>query len=219
MFVFQKEAKDFRLAIAVVHPEEHFYLKNMKLSALEKKELFSIKFLPRRMEWLSVRYLLHQITGAKTRIFLEKDEFGKPHLVDNQEGLLRYISISHSKHFVAALISSKPCGCDVQVLSPKIERIAPKFLAQAEKQMLVDKNPAERLHVLNVIWSAKESLYKAYGRKALEFREHLGVHIQHDALALGTVQKGAFHQKYDVHIHDFKDENEDVYVFTWCIEL
>ncbi|HRF40821.1 MAG TPA: 4'-phosphopantetheinyl transferase superfamily protein, partial [Saprospiraceae bacterium] len=54
----------------------------------------------------------------------------------------------------------------------KIERLAPRFLNETEMACITTDHKLLHLHLF---WGAKESLYKAYGRKELDFREHIPI--------------------------------------------
>jgi len=93
-------------------------------------------------------------------------------------------------------------GCDIQVLTEKMSRIAHKFLNDAEKDFVKTRPFDEELELLHLFWTAKESLYKAYGLKELDFRKNLFVtKIQWDGLqgeGLGRVEKGDFRQEFQL---------------------
>ena len=85
-------------------------------------------------------------------------------------------------------------GCDIQVLTEKMPRIAHKFLNEPEKSYVESRPKSEHLDLLHLFWTAKESLYKAYGLKELDFRKNIFVeNIQWDRLngeGSGWVVKG-----------------------------
>ena len=139
----------------------------MRLLPKEKERLQTIKG-HRKTEWLAARWLIHYMSGRKERGALLKDKFGKPFLADSPF----QISISHSRAFAAAIAGPESVGIDIQLLVPKIERIAHKFMREAELNSLV---PETRLEHLHVYWGAKESLYKAFGRRALDFKKHIHI--------------------------------------------
>ena len=160
--LFQKQiAAETKLGIWEITETEDFFLSSLNLIASETEQLAILKG-RRRLEWLAARYLTHQLMGTANRIPFLKDEFGKPHL----SGTNLHISISHSHDLASAIISSKLVGIDIQKIVPKIERIAHKFLTAEEIQNLhVDK----RIIHLHIYWCAKEAIYKAYGRKKVDF--------------------------------------------------
>jgi 4'-phosphopantetheinyl transferase len=150
----------------VEEPEEWFAGK-LELSLAEGAQLAGIKG-RRRVEWLAARHLVHLMSGRQKRGAFLKDEYGKPRLED----AAWHISISHSHELVAAIAAPAPVGVDIQYIVPKIERLAHKYLREEELRSL---RPGARLEQLHVYWGAKESLFKAYGRREMNFREDLRV--------------------------------------------
>ncbi len=151
--------------------EERFFRRQLALTPAEEAELARYKDL-RRLEWLAVRYLLHLLTGNGERWPLVKDAFAKPFFLANN-GL--HCSLSHSKGLVGALLADVPGGCDLQVLTEKMPQLAPRFLHEEEIAFVKTFAADVQLDVQHVFWTAKESLYKAYGLKALDFRQHLRI--------------------------------------------
>ncbi len=151
--------------------EEDFFRQSLRLTAAEEADLARYKGL-RRMEWLAVRYLLHLLTGNGERWALDKDAFAKPFFLNNN-GL--HCSLSHSKGLVGALLADVPAGCDLQVLTDKMPQLAPRFLHEDEAAFMRTFAADIQYDLQHVFWTAKESLYKAYGLKALDFRQHLRI--------------------------------------------
>ena len=106
------------------------------------------------------------MSGRKKRGACIKDEHGKPYL----ENSLFEISISHSRDLAAVIAAPQAVGIDIQKIVSKIERIAHKFMREEEMASLQEETRLEHLHVY---WGAKEALYKAYGRRQLDFKEHI----------------------------------------------
>ena len=78
-----------------------------------------------------------------------------------------YISISHSKEFVAVIISDEKVGLDIESNSDKCFRIMQKFLGtENEFPMKIDWKTAQ------VIWNMKESLFKMMDFKEIDFKEN-----------------------------------------------
>ena len=75
---------------------------------------------------------------------------------------------------VAVLVSGETeVGVDIQRQTSKLERIAHKFMSNQEKNEY-DKVPeADQLYYLSILWGAKESMFKLYGKGGLDFRENL----------------------------------------------
>jgi phosphopantetheinyl transferase len=164
-----------------IEESEEVLRKSLHLHTEEIKQLDGIKGEGRRREFLAARNLLHQMSGRKDRGALIKDEFGKPHL----ENSPLHISISHTEDLSAAVAHPFNCGIDVQVFVNKIARLAPRFMNEAELNHLTDAN---RLIFQHLIWGAKEAMYKAYGRREIDFREHLFVELTGIPLESGTTK-------------------------------
>ena len=174
---------------------EDWFRSKLELYQEELEQLEQIKG-RRRTDWLAVRYLVHQMSGRQNRGAFLKDEFGKPHLEDS-----RYqISISHSGEMAAAIAAPASVGIDIQGMVAKIERIAHKYMRAEEMASL---QPSTRLPHLHVYWGAKEALYKAYGRRQLDFCQHILIEPfafdENGGNFRGTVQKESYLAEFDIH--------------------
>jgi 4'-phosphopantetheinyl transferase len=117
--------------------------------------------------FLSIRHLLKEV--GLTDADLDYDAYGKPHLDAG-----RYISISHSFTFTAIIFSDNlPVGIDVEKQREKILKIAHKFTQFEEYKTIA--NVDALISKLTIVWGAKESLYKIYGKKKLLFLHHIFV--------------------------------------------
>ena len=113
------------------------------------------------------------------------DEAGKPFLTDG-----RYISISHSGERVALVVSNRPVGVDIQLFSPKILQVQAKFINK-EDFFHPEMDMQEQLHFL---WTAKEALYKALGKKGISLKQDIIIkHISSDLkTAKGQIKNRTF---------------------------
>lgn len=149
----------------------------------------------RLLEWLSSRYLLHLMSGRNLRGKFTKDIFGKPHLKDSDH----HVSISHSKDLVAVIASKLLVGIDIQYFVEKIYRIRHKFVSENEINLIQEDKMMEALHV---IWGAKESLYKAYGKKRLDFKKHIlieGLDLSKNTGTFrGTISKDNYQKSFTI---------------------
>lgn len=190
----------------ISEPEEWF-LDKISLEESEFSQLASIKG-RRRIEWLAVRKLVHQMSGRNLRGSFIKDEFGKPRL-DNSP---YHISISHSWNLAAAIAAPSAVGIDIQRLVGKIGRLAHKFMRPEEMEAL---QTATRLEHLHVFWGAKEALYKAYGKRELDFCKNILVEPFDFNLKTGKckgiVRKGDFEGHYAVF---YRQVDEYILVYT-----
>lgn len=152
--------------VAVGHHTGQYEIQESVLHKDEHELLMGLS--PRkRTEWLASRDLLYQIAGLPERVQCLYDDFGKPYLKDVD----KFISVSHSALWCAAMISELPCGVDIQVYTDTVTRISDRFLTP-DDMVKADKhtNPIAFMHVL---WGAKECLYKAYGKRKIGFKEHI----------------------------------------------
>ena len=108
------------------------------------------------------------------------------------------ISISHS-HEIAALVLSNNLkfGMDVQFKESKILNIKNKFLNEFEKLNIVG-DPS--IDILTMIWTSKESIYKAIGLKGVSFSENIKIDkvTEKDKIGKGYYINGAEKVKFDL---------------------
>ena len=135
------------------------------LSENSATRLHSMKSELHQKGFLSIRHLLKEV--GYTDADLIYDAFGKPHLKDG-----RFISITHSFIFTAIIISKNaPVGIDIEKQRDKILKIAHKFTPIQEYNTIA--NADALISKLTIVWGAKESLYKIYGKKKLLFLHHI----------------------------------------------
>ncbi|MBK9336891.1 MAG: 4'-phosphopantetheinyl transferase superfamily protein [Lewinellaceae bacterium] len=199
--------------------QEFYFREDMPLISEEEADLARYKGI-RRLEWLAGRWLLHKLTGADARLPLGKNAFAKPFFLHRPE---LHCSLSHSHGIVGAVLADGICGCDLQVLVEKMPRLAGKFLHEEEDRFLRVFQQSAQFDLMHVFWTAKESLYKAYGLKELDFREHLRIEPfawpGTSAETTGWVRKAGFQQAYHLHFEkaDLPDES-GAFVWTVCLE-
>jgi 4'-phosphopantetheinyl transferase len=161
----------------------------------------------RNRHYLSSRLLFESLLGH-SKFSIVKDEHGKPHLQDGDYD----ISISHSGDYAVGMLSEKgSCGVDIERFRDKILAIAPRFCNEKELESI---EPGNEIMSMYLIWSIKESLYKLYGRKSVNFKEHLHVGSYDINLQEGMVEcwikKNGTSSRYSVQFQFFEG-----YVLTW----
>ena len=108
------------------------------------------------------------------------------------------ISISHSHEIAAVAISdNSKIGLDVQLNENKIFNIQDKFLNPSEK-LNIGKNPS--LKILTMIWTSKESIYKAVGLKGISFSDNIKIEkvVEEDKIGIGYYTNGSEKVKFDL---------------------
>nr|WP_315219659.1 4'-phosphopantetheinyl transferase superfamily protein [uncultured Flavobacterium sp.] len=151
--------------------------------------------------FLSVRMLIQEV--GFTDHDLHYDEFGKPHF-DCQH----HISITHSHHFAAIIISLETVGIDIELQRDKILRIADKFV-ETETSYLNTQNSSDLVRKLTVIWGAKEAIFKIRNEKGISFKDH----IQVEAFSLDENQTHAS-LHFEGLIKDFEVNYVEIENFT-----
>ena len=110
--------------------------------------------------------LIKETMGAD--FAMERDVYGKP-WPTNKTG---FISLSHSANWVAFCFHpNQPIGIDVETTRLQLAKVAPRILHQSELSILEKSHYKQR--TLQLFWGGKEALYKAYGKKNLEFSSQL----------------------------------------------
>lgn len=156
-----KVGQHMAFALWQITESEDELLAKLSLNTAELNDLNAISHLQKRREWLGARNALKSLLKPYGQFFIHKDENGKPFLDDPHIG----ISMSHAGQYGAAAIHFKGLvGIDVEIERSQVVQIAQKFL-HAEEMRTVPKTIEE----LTRIWSAKEALYKMFGRKQLTF--------------------------------------------------
>jgi len=144
-------------------------LSQLKLNDEENALYNGFKNDQRRLHWLSYRNLLKALVSPEEYSHVIYDEYGKPYMSTDSH----LLSVAHSGKFSAAIINKRNAvGIDIELIHPRIEKVLHKFLSETETAQIAVEN---RLEQLFVCWGAKEALYKLYGRKELDFREHMHI--------------------------------------------
>lgn len=152
--------------------------------------------------WLASRLLLKEIFPQK-RIRLEKDEFNKPHLF--VDGKPFHISITHSHDFAAIIVSDKQAvSIDLERIDERVERVSSKFINDEERRFFLEMVDVK---MLTVVWSAKETLYKLYGKKELDFKAHLTIKpfTMNDKIISGIIYKNDFLKEVKMELEIVED--------------
>ena len=134
-----------------------------KLDEYDSKLINSKKNKLAKEQFLAVRKTL-KLENPSYKI--RYDESGKPSINSDLN-----ISISHSNYMAAIVFSGySRAGIDIELKESKILKIKDKFLNESEKL----KNEFQSdLDYLTMIWTAKESIYKALGIKGVSFSDDI----------------------------------------------
>jgi phosphopantetheinyl transferase len=173
--------------------------KDILLSKNSENRLHSMKSELHQKGFLSIRHLLKEFNIQDAD--LQYDEFGKPHLKDG-----RFISMTHSFQFTGVIVSDdKKVGIDIEKQREKILKIAHKFTPIEEYKTIA--NVAALIRKLTIVWGAKESLYKIFGKKKLLFLHHIDIEDFdfEDEKTTGTIRFEGKETIYDIEFLEFED--------------
>lgn len=201
---------DCRLGLWEIKEDYTVLHNQVALTGDEEAQLNSFGSNSRKIEYLSVRALLQQMTGKESRIIYGKRN--KPFISDNSY----HISISHSGKLTGIYLSpTRQVGVDLEQMTHRISRIANRFMNPAEK---VTTNPDLMRYHLYIHWCAKEALYKLLDKEGLNFREHIIIE-PFDPLSEGTLT-GHVHNPSIREAFELRYFRMNDYVVVWsCKDL
>ena len=165
-------------------------LNTKELNSDEKNLLKLKKSNILKEQFLATRKLL---ALENTDYKITYDNNGKPLLNSKYN-----ISISHSHEITAIAISdNSKIGLDVQLNENKIFNIQDKFLNPSEK-LNIGESPS--LKILTMIWTSKESIYKAVGIKGNSFSDNIKIEkvVEEDKTGIGYYTNGLEKVKFDL---------------------
>jgi phosphopantetheinyl transferase len=188
---YQQNINDFtQLAVWKIEESESFF--NQKVTLQQQ-----VTHPHKRLQHLAGRYLLPYLyPNFPIELILIADT-RKPFLPDESY----HFSISHCGDYAAAIVSStQRVGVDVELVTHRVNKIRHKFLhiSELEAWNIEILEEEEKFKTLTLLWSAKEALFKWWGRGEVDFSECM--HIESTPLKekgqLNAVfQKDAFKQK------------------------
>ena len=159
-----------------------------KLDEYDSKLINSKKNKLAKEQFLAVRKTL-KLENPSYKI--RYDESGKPSINSDLN-----ISISHSNYMAAIVFSGySRAGIDIELKESKILKIKDKFLNESEKL----KNEFQSdLDYLTMIWTAKESIYKALGIKGVSFSDNITIKNISNNKGEGYYARGNEKYKFDL---------------------
>ena len=150
------------MALFLSHKESLYRWGVWKMDELPEREYYEREVQRfaaphRRLEWLSVRALLFRLLGEHKEVCYLPS--GKPYLADYSY----FISISHTKGYVAVILSDKvSVGIDIEQYGQRVHRVAHKYMREDEPVRLYKEDAA---------WS----LFKCMDTDEVDFRRHLHI--------------------------------------------
>lgn len=168
MPVFFEQIIEFaKIAVWEIVEEKNFFLK--KVSSQRE-----ITHPNKQLQHLAGRYLLQHLYEDFPYDLMEITDGRKPYLLNNEY----HFSISHCNKYAAVIVSKHHrVGIDIELVTPKIEKVKHKFLNQNELgmiesyQLTTDNNMCCKF--LTLIWCCKEAVFKWYNGAGVDFRKNI----------------------------------------------
>jgi len=158
-----------RFAIWRIEESAEDLISRLQLDEREKAVLNRLNKGKRTLHWLATRVLLRRMLDTPGFIDCPSDENGKPYLANFPQR----ISLTHSFDYAAVMMSDfGEVGIDLELIKPKILRIADKFMKTAE----LDAIGGQHVEKLYACWCAKEAVYKLQGNKGVSFKDNMTIH-------------------------------------------
>ncbi len=152
-----------RLAIWEIAETEDFFLRHVPLQK-------AITHPHKRLQHLAGRFLLPFLFPDFPHQEIEIADTRKPFLPEEQY----HFSISHCGNYAAAIVSSTArVGIDIEMITPRIQRIRHKFLHPEELHFVNTASINDPIPLLTVLWSAKEAMFKWWGSGDVDFSDVL----------------------------------------------
>ena len=174
-FFYQQNINETRhLAIWSITEPVSFFETDIQLAVDIQNE-------ERKVQHLAVRLLFKlMMPDADLSKMLMADN-GKPYL----QGQSFHFSFSHCKGYAAVAVSdTDPIGIDIEIIHPRILKVANKFLNEAEQGLIANLSEADQLKQMAFFWAAKESMYKQHEQLGIDFARDFNV------LSIATEDRG-----------------------------
>ncbi|MCC6815518.1 MAG: 4'-phosphopantetheinyl transferase superfamily protein [Saprospiraceae bacterium] len=169
---------NIELSIWHITEEQSFFSNHQKWYEQEVEWIDSIHP-KKKLEYLASRYLLYNRLQPEGRLPIIKNEFGKLIFKESDS----FLSISHSGNYTAYVIGPSEVGLDIQVYDKKIIRILNKFLDPEECEIIKSISSVEEQIKLAILsWCAKEAVYKAHGKRGIQFNKQIKLHFNRSVL-------------------------------------
>ena len=192
-----------KIGVWHITEEEDFFLEQVPVGR-------EITHWHKRLQHLAGRFLLKVLNPDFPVSLIQIADTKKPFLKNEPF----HFSISHCGDYAAVIVSKNyRVGVDIELITPKIERIQHKFLSEAEHQLVQNQCPMNPVQCLTLCWSVKESVFKWWGNASIDFKEHIVIkNITGEAFE-GMVNC-LFKNKTELQVHYLCFNNN---ILTWVL--
>jgi phosphopantetheinyl transferase len=150
---------------------------NEELFPEEREQLNTFKNDSRKIEFLGIRRLRNELDLISP---IHYTVTRKPFLGSQLD---TFISISHSKNYCALGVSSSQIGIDIEEMSPRIERIAERFVNVEETKFISEESVLD----LTKLWTMKEAMFKLNNRTGIDFTSELIIEEKYGEIYSGRM--------------------------------
>ncbi len=183
-FFYQQNINETRhLAIWSITEPVSFFETDVKLAVDIQNE-------ERKIQHLAVRLLFKLMMPEADLNKMVMADNGKPYL----QGVPFHFSFSHCKGYAAVAVSdTDPIGIDIEIIHPRILKVAHKFLNDAEKALISNLSEEDQLKQMAFLWASKEAMYKQYEQLGIDFARDFNV-LEMAKEESGTVSAKILHK-------------------------
>ena len=183
--IFERQLPCIRLGVWQILEDEAELRSAASADQSDEKTVRTFKNESRRKQWYACRALLKQLLCLE-RVKVDYDIHGKPSL----KGFTGQVSFSHTREYAAVIVNEQGAtGIDIEKISPRIHKVASRFLQDEELDHLSSNhrpqpptpNPQPPIpnpyntDLLYIYWSAKEALYKYYGKPTIDLKNDIHI--------------------------------------------
>lgn len=154
-----------KLALWKIEESVDALAQGLALNPAQTRALEQRKTAQAKQGFLAVRQALTSLNIPLDSLHITSE--GAPRLPS------QYCSLSHTQDFAVAVVAPSRIGVDVEAHRQKIQRIAPKFIHDAEFKIV---ESLDTIAALTRIWTAKEAIYKTLQQPGLSFAQQIFVH-------------------------------------------
>ena len=170
----------------------------------------------RKLQHLAVRLLFKLMMPEADLNKMVMADNGKPYLL----GVPFHFSFSHCKGYAAVAVSDfNSIGIDIEIIHPRILKVAHKFLNDAEKTLIVGLSESDQLKQMAFFWAAKEAMYKQHEQLGIDFAKDfkvLSIAIEDKGLVNALILHKGLEKKVQLDYH-FGEDYVCVTCFTTSI--
>jgi len=157
------------------------------LSEEEEKLYLTFKNELRCKQWLSYRLLIRSILPYLKTYTVLYNKLGAPLILNSTIN----ISVSHAGNYAVVIANnSNKVGIDIELIHPRIQKVAHRFLKAEELSSIQGPTSEKKLCVL---WCVKEAVYKYCGIDGLDFANEIIV-APFELLNTGSVNVKVIYQ-------------------------